>query len=332
MLKIALIGAGYFARDAHVPALLKHSSMFEVVAIYSRTEKSAQILNTLLSKPADIYHDIDVLLARPDIDAVIITLPIHLLPWAVEKSLVAGKHVLSEKPMAPTKAIGEDMLKVAQNYKDKKWMIAENWCYSKCIQRAAEAVSNKEIGDIILSHWAVHIDMTPEIKYYNTDWRQNPRHMGGFIFDVGVHHIAALRMILGEIETTKASVSQIKPDLLPADSIAAAIKFNQGLLATYAVTFAGWAACENTLNIVGTKGTLFVDNCSLKIVVGDDVLSMNSDECQGLVTEHESLLQSCCQQQARRNYTRINLSRCSHHGRHANTSWSLILKGTLNTW
>ena len=116
--------------------------MAELKAIYSRSEKSASQLATsaqeLLgySAPPSVYHDadpnanLDALLARPDIAAVAIALPITLQPSIIRKALAAGKHVLSEKPVGRDVATGLELIKdYEENYKPKGliWRIAENY-------------------------------------------------------------------------------------------------------------------------------------------------------------------------------------------------------------
>ena len=111
-IRLGLIGAGVFMRDDHVPALKALTDRFDGVAVYSRTRTSAEALQAHLPHPADIYTDLDQLLARPDIEAVDIVLPIENLPWAVEKALAAGKHIISEKPITPDVATGRRMLEL----------------------------------------------------------------------------------------------------------------------------------------------------------------------------------------------------------------------------
>ena len=99
-IRLALIGAGIFARDAHVPSLISHPDRFEIAAIYSRTRASAEALAAQLPQRTEIYTDLDALLSRADIEAVDILLPIQALPSAISQSMAAGKHLLSEKPVA----------------------------------------------------------------------------------------------------------------------------------------------------------------------------------------------------------------------------------------
>jgi len=70
------------------------------------------------------------LLARVDITAVIVVLPITLQPSIVLKALAAGKHVLSEKPVAPDVEQGHNLISTyRQEYQPKGliWRLAENY-------------------------------------------------------------------------------------------------------------------------------------------------------------------------------------------------------------
>ena len=74
-IRLALLGSGVFARDAHVPAILTLGDVFEVAAIYSRRAENAKALAAQLPYPAAIYTDVDELLKKADVEAVDIILP-----------------------------------------------------------------------------------------------------------------------------------------------------------------------------------------------------------------------------------------------------------------
>src|SRR5690606_19263869 len=121
-------------------------------------------------------------------------LPINAMPDAVEKALRAGKHVVSEKPMAPTVARGQALLACERS--DRVWMVAENYRYIKAYAAAAEILASGRLGRPLLCHWAAPSVLAPDNKYYQTDWRRSGDLPGGFLLDGGVHYAAALRMIL----------------------------------------------------------------------------------------------------------------------------------------
>jgi predicted dehydrogenase len=264
-IRLALIGAGIFAREVHVPALLKLADAFEIVAIYSRTQTAAAHLASRLPAPVDIYTEMPALLARPDIEAVDIMLPIDVMPAIVELALQAGKHVISEKPMAPDIATGRRLLAVHAGHARQVWLIGENWRYEDAFVKAEEIIKSSQIGRPLLCHWALSNPIMPDNRYYQTGWRQAANFPGGYLLDVGVHHVAALRMLLGEIAEVGAITTLIRPDLPPVDTLNATLQFDNSVVGTYTVTYAAAAPWPPALHVVGDQGALRVHREELQV-------------------------------------------------------------------
>lgn len=256
-IRLAIIGAGIFARKVHTPAL-QASGLFEIVAVYSQTQASAAGLVEQLAEPVDIYTDLAVLLARPDIEAVDIVLPIAVMPEVVAMALQAGKHVVSEKPIAPEVATGRRLLAQYAEHAGQVWMVAENWRYEDAFEQAAEVIRAGQIGRPLLCDWTLHKPIMPDNEYYQTGWRRVPAYPGGYALDAGVHHAAVLRMILGDIREVSAVTAQVRPDLPPLDTLSASLQFASGVLGTYLVTFAVGAPWPPALRITGESGALSV--------------------------------------------------------------------------
>ena len=113
---------------------------------------------------------LDDLLKRDDIAAVDIALPILHQPGVVEKSIKAGKHVLSEKPVAGDIEGAEKLIAWYEGLGDGKplWGVAENWRYMESMRYAAQKVG--EIGGSLVAfrlhkYGAVQLDN----KYFNTE-------------------------------------------------------------------------------------------------------------------------------------------------------------------
>lgn len=267
-IRLALIGAGIFARDTHLPALAALGDLFRVTAVYSRTLANAEALAAALPTPAVAYDDLDAVLARDDVDAVNIVLPIPQLPDAVRRALDAGKHVISEKPVAPDVATGRALLEHYASHADRVWMVAENYRYEPTYLRAAEIVASGAIGRPGVVVWPIHIDMTPNNKYYHTAWRRTGAFPGGFLLDGGVHHAAALRLILGEIASVSAVIRATRSDLPPWDTLQAILDFASGASGVYSLTYAHGAPWSTTLDILGDVGALRVSLGALELISG----------------------------------------------------------------
>ena len=270
-IRLALFGSGIFARDAHLPALNALADRFEVVAIYSRSQANAAALAKSVPHPVDTYSDIAPVLAREDVDAVDIILPIAVQPGVVEAALRAGKHVISEKPVAPDVATGKRLLETAAQLtraSGQVWMVAENIRYEDAFQRAGESIRNGEIGRPVQFYWNTFINIRPQDKYYQTTWRRDNSFPGGFILDGGVHDIAAMRTMMGEVESVSAFVTQVREDLPPADSVSATVRFDSGAFGIFTKTFAAEGPWDGFAHVIGDRGALRVNPEVLEITAG----------------------------------------------------------------
>lgn len=88
----------------------------------------------MLSNHVDVYFGdkYEEMVTRADVDVVDLVLPIDLLLQHIEIALRHGKHVLSEKPVAPSVQEGQDFIAKYENEflpKGLLWCIAENYFY-----------------------------------------------------------------------------------------------------------------------------------------------------------------------------------------------------------
>ena len=261
-IRLALAGAGVWVRDAHLPSLLDLPSHFEIVAVYSRTANSAAPIaeraGDATGRAVDVVTDFDALLHRDDVEAIDIVLPILAQPGYVERALASGKHVLSEKPIAPESKTARSLL---AKYVDKEqvWMVGENYRYEAAYVKASELIADGVIGRVLMCDWVIYASIRPGNKYYETGWRNAGDLPGGFLLDGGVHQMAGLRLLMGEARAVSAFADQFAPDLPPVDTLTASIHFESGALGTFQVTRAADAPGFGSLRVVGTAGALTVE-------------------------------------------------------------------------
>ena len=181
------------------------------------------------------------------------------------QALAAGKHVISEKPIAPTRAEAQSLIDLHRRHPERVWMVAENWRYEEAFVRAAELLRAGAIGRPVVAHWAQYTPMTPASKYYVTDWRRAGEFAGGLLLDGGVHYVSALRMLLGEITNVAAMVKKASHDLNPVDTLTATLQFASGVQASYLNTFAVGTPFSAALTVVGDAGSLRVERGKLEL-------------------------------------------------------------------
>ncbi|KAL6874730.1 hypothetical protein J3F83DRAFT_728480 [Trichoderma novae-zelandiae] len=239
---VAIIGGGLFVKGSHLPAVLK-CDLLHLTAIYSRSLKSAQETASLIPdsvpKP-DLYSEdsgtgksYQDLLARDDISAVIIALPLLSQPSFIEAALSAGKHVLAEKPIAKDVATARTLISNAQRIGSKTGAtlaVAENIrFYPSFAHAASEAAKLGKVHNFAVRVlWRIESDN----KWYNTAWRKTPGYQGGFLLDAGVHWAAATRLLLRGDENTPDTVQAFTAlmceHLPPIDTVNAIIKTKSG--------------------------------------------------------------------------------------------------------
>ncbi|KAK3059899.1 hypothetical protein LTS18_009808 [Coniosporium uncinatum] len=245
---VAIIGSGIFVREEHLPAVLSTPTL-SLKAIYSRSIKSAKAV-TESTPNIDLYSDdagskqsYEDLLARSDIHAVIIALPILTQPDFIKKALSAGKHVLAEKPIAKDVGTATDLLSWYKSNVDTSkisFSVAENFRFHPQFLHAASKV--KDLGKILGFRTRMHT-LVSGGKYFETAWRKTPEYQGGFLLDGGVHFIAATRLLLqagkdeNKVQRVAAFTAQLQEHLPPVDTVDATWRLGSGVTGSFSVSF-----------------------------------------------------------------------------------------------
>jgi predicted dehydrogenase len=219
----------------------------------------------MLPHPAEATDDLASLLGRDDIAAFDLAVPIAAMPDLLERTLATGKHVFSEKPIAPGSDIGRNLIALHRRKPGQVWMVGENWRLEPAFMRAARLVAEGAIGQPRVAQWTNFAALRPQDRYYATEWRRSAENDAGLILDGGVHHAAVLRMILGEAASVSAVTALQRPDLPPYDTVAATITFRSGVVGGYLVSYAYEAPWPSPLLVLGDAGAIRVDTQGLEL-------------------------------------------------------------------
>ncbi|KAH4048797.1 hypothetical protein HBI23_199730 [Parastagonospora nodorum] len=292
---IAIIGSGIFVKEEHLPAVQAVPELVSVKAIYSRSLKSAKSVSENLSD-VDLYSDdsdgktFDDLLKRDDIKGVIIALPIPNQPEYIKKALAAGKHVLAEKPVAKDIATAKDLLAWTKSTSNTKsvYSVAENFRFLDSFLYASNAISS--LGRVLTFRARVAAFVAPGSKYYETSWRKEPTHQGGFLLDGGVHFAAAIRLMLSgageKIKTLSAFTTQLQEHLRPVDTMNTTLLLTGGSSGTFAVSF-GTTDKGSEYLVACEEGSVHVSMGKVTVKKGGEVVDEKhfNDEGAGVKQE-----------------------------------------------
>jgi predicted dehydrogenase len=204
---VGVAGTGFIG-PAHVEGL--HRNGIQVLGLLGSTQAKAE------QKAADlgvsrIYESLDEMLADPDVDVVHLATPNHLHHPQAKAALLAGKHVVCEKPLAMTSAESAELVKLA---KEQNLVNAVNFNIRMypLAQQARSMVQSGELGDLFILQGSYLQDWLLLPTDWN--WRLEPS-LGGTlraVGDIGSHWLDLLTFITGlHVEEVYADFKTFHP-------------------------------------------------------------------------------------------------------------------------
>ena len=196
-LRLAFVGCGAIARF-HLDGIVERKLPIEITAtVDTNLDRAEAFAKETGAQP---FADFNQALQQSEFDAVDLMLPHDLHEPFAMASFEAGKHLLLEKPLAPTLSACDRILAAARN-SDKVFMVAENAQYWPEIVKAKELIEAGAIGEIITARAAFVMAFDKRWFPDEKPWRfELERTGGGITIDGGSHWIRPLRMWLGEID------------------------------------------------------------------------------------------------------------------------------------
>jgi predicted dehydrogenase len=226
-LKLVQVGMGRWGQNwAQNPIpLVKEIETVAWVDASAEALKEAQ--EELNLDPDRCFLDLNEALAHVDVDGVLITaaLPGHV-PVA-RAGLEAGKHVLTEKPFAPSVEDARMLVDLADQ-KERVLMVSQNYRYFPAPQTAAKLVKEESAGTV----YAVNLVFRRHIT------EPTARHAAlvqPLLMDMTIHHFDLLRMVLGREPLAVYCYSWQPPGSKFSEPPAAAmvVQFEDNIAVTY---------------------------------------------------------------------------------------------------
>jgi predicted dehydrogenase len=259
---IAVVGLGKFATEQMLPAF-KDCQTARLTALVSGDRAKAEKLAKQYGVPDSgiySYETFDRLKDNPDVDIVYIVLPNGLHAEYAVRAAKAGKHVLCEKPMAPTVAECEQMIAACQKA-DRKLMIAYRAQYEPFNLDAVARIRKGELGKIS----AISSDHGRPVKPTEDkadSWRVVKKLAGGgSLMDIGIYALNATRYLTGEepVEVTAQTFSDSADPRFKEveDNIHFTLRFPSGILASCTSSYS--YAEVKRFRVFGQKAWLDLD-------------------------------------------------------------------------
>jgi predicted dehydrogenase len=254
-LRLGIIGTGIATNDLYFPWLMKLRSRIEIVAVANRRRAKA-VAFAKRAGVGRVHATGEALLRDPDVEAVLLSLPIHLNARWVMKALRAGRHVLCEKPIAASLDEARRLVRETERF-NRVYLVAENYFFTPHIVKARAWVKRGLLGDVRLVEVSQLTLTTPDNKYAKTSWRKRPKHIGGFVADAGVHLANVVRETFGMPTKIRNLTALHDAKLGPIDTAVATFALPNGALGVWKSCFSARTSREvPLLSAYGSRANL----------------------------------------------------------------------------
>jgi glucose-fructose oxidoreductase len=254
--RYAVVGLGYFAQEAILPAFANAKKNSELVALLSDDpEKLKKLGRKYGARLGYGYERYDDLLASGDIDAVYIALPNDMHKDFAVRAAKRGIHVLCEKPLAISERDCEEMIRAANEH-HVRLMTAYRLHFEAANLKAIETIRSGAIGEPRF----FNSSFSMQVKDDNI--RVKTEHGGGPTWDLGVYCVNAARYLFRDepVEVVGRMASKSgDPRFREVEEIASAIlTFPGDRQAAFTCSYNG--ADLSWYCVTGDKGYVCLEN------------------------------------------------------------------------
>ena len=261
-IRFALVGCGRIAAN-HFNAIAQHSSRCELVGVCDVDPEA--LAAAAQSTGARAYRNLTEMLARCDADAYIICTPSGLHPEQAIQIAAAGRHVITEKPMATRWEDGKRMVAACDTAGVRMFVVKQNR-RNATLQLLKSAVDKKRFGRIYMVN--LNVFWTRPDSYYNSaKWRGTWEFDGGAFMNQASHYVDLIDWIIGPVESLQAYTATLARDIEVEDTGVISLRWRNGALGSMNVTMLTYPRnLEGSITILGEHGTVKIGGVAVNEV------------------------------------------------------------------
>ena len=298
-LNIGIIGCGRIAQRhaSHIDRLASLSAVCDIDL------EKAKLLGA--EYKTVFYTSYEEMLENTEMDVVAVCSPNGLHAKHTIESLKAGFHVLCEKPMAIKSYDCEEMIKAAERYNKRLFVVKQNR-FNPAVEAIKEKIDQGAFGQIysvqLNCFWNRNFDY-----YNNSNWKGTKELDGGTLFTQFSHFIDLLYWMIGDVEDVTANMQNFAHQGIIdfEDSGVVNLRFKNGVLGTINYTVnAHKKNMEGSITIFGEKGTVkvggqYLNKLEYQSFEGDGIGELKAGnpaneygEYQGSMSNHDRVYEN----------------------------------------
>lgn len=249
--RVAVAGCGRISHN-HFEALdriegLSLSAVCDVVE--SRAREAGEKWNV------PWFTSVDQMLAGAPSDIVTIATPSGMHPQHGVLAARAGKHVVSEKPMAISLSAADELVKACDDAGVHLFVVKQNRL-NATVQLLKRALDKGRFGRLFMVNATVRW-ARPQEYYDQAKWRGTWEFDGGAFMNQASHYVDLVQWFMGPVESVMAKTATMARRIEAEDSGAALLKFRNGAIGVLEVTMLTFPKnLEGSITLLGERGTV----------------------------------------------------------------------------
>ncbi len=267
VVNFGIVGCGSVSK-VHAESI-RHVSGANLVAVMSRSEESAKRLAR--EYECDYYTDLESLLKRSDLDAVVVLTPNALHADIGIEAARKGKHVVVEKPIDISLEKADKLIDECEKYGVKLSVIFQRR-FSDAAQRVKSLIENGDFGRINFASALVKWYRS-QGYYDSSDWKGTWKmEGGGALINQSIHYLDLLLYFAGPIDEVFAYMGTKTHDIEVEDVLVGVMKFKSGALGSIEANTAAYPGFEARVDIYGNAASaIIVDDKLNRLVVEEEI-------------------------------------------------------------
>jgi UDP-N-acetyl-2-amino-2-deoxyglucuronate dehydrogenase len=251
-IRFALVGCGRISKN-HFESLKRHGKEAEVVAVCDIDESALE--KAQAGTRSEAFSRYEDMLEKSNADVVVLATPSGLHAEQAVLAAKAGKHVITEKPMATRWQDGKRMVAACDAAKVRLFVVKQNR-RNATLQLLKRAIDEKRFGRIYMA--SINVFWNRPQEYYDAaKWRGTWEFDGGAFMNQASHYVDLLDWMIGPVESVQAYTATLARDIEVEDTGSLALRWRSGALGSMSVTMLTYPKnLEGSITVIGEKGTV----------------------------------------------------------------------------
>jgi UDP-N-acetyl-2-amino-2-deoxyglucuronate dehydrogenase len=259
-LRVAVIGLG-MASGPHARSLADLHDKVEVAAVFSPSLQRREAFAATWGFPA--VDSIEAIFADSSIAAVLLLTPPNTHFELVQRATATHKHILLEKPLDISLERSELLVKTAEEADVKLAVVLQNRFRPTC-EKLSALIAEDRFGVLVSASARIN-NWRPQSYYDQPGRGTRARDGGGVLLTQAIHTLDLLVAFAGLPVEVKALCTTSPVHRMETEDLAmAAIRFAGGAIGTISATTSAYPGYPDAIDIIGTKGTAWLEGGQLE--------------------------------------------------------------------